>query len=80
MTEKLKPCPFCGGKANFRIVRVGEDSYKYRLSCSNPKCFCSSSLSYSTREEAVNAWNNRPIENELVEKISKLESEKQEIA
>ena len=64
MTEDLKPCPFCNGKANLRSVRVDEDSYIYQISCSNPKCFCSSALFYLTLEEAVADWNNRPLEKE----------------
>ena len=52
MTEKLKPCPFCGGKAMYATYK----NFKY-IRCRN----CNSvSDFYKTIEESENAWNKRP--------------------
>ena len=60
MTEKLKLCPFCGGEAF--LVDDDEKNYGVFIACS--KC-CSSSGIFKTKDEALIAWNSRPIENEL---------------
>ena len=72
MTEenKLKTCPFCGSEAF--LVDDDEKNYGVFIACS--KC-CSSTGIFKTKDEALVAWNSRPIENELNEKIEKLERE-----
>lgn len=30
---KLRPCPFCGGKAKFRIFEHNAMAYKYQIEC-----------------------------------------------
>ena len=67
MTEELKPCPFCGGEA-----KCIEFYGLYHVICCN--CHIAGK-DCSTRESAVSAWNTRLIENELSEKIEKLEAE-----
>ena len=68
MTDKLKHCPFCGGKAEI------SDGAIY---C--PVCEISFANERETGAEAIKEveelWNARPIENELSEKIKKLEAE-----
>ena len=54
MTEELKPCPFCGGEA-----KCIEFYGLYHVICCN--CHIAGK-DCSTRESAVSAWNNRPIE------------------
>ena len=54
MTEELKPCPFCGGEA-----KCIEFYGLYHVICCN--CYIAGK-DCSTRESAVSAWNNRPIE------------------
>lgn len=71
MTEQLKPCPFCNGKARIQTCDCDDVSF-WKVTCENPKCFCSSAFFYSTREEAVAAWNDRPIENEKDAEIARL--------
>ena len=71
MTEKLKTCPFCGGEAEFNSDEFGEG-----VCCES----CGASLSNGVygekgRKLASADWNSRPIENELHEKIEKLERE-----
>ena len=52
MTEELKPCPFCGGKAMYATYK----KFKY-IRCRN----CNSvSDFYKTIKESENAWNKRP--------------------
>ena len=71
MTECLKSCPFCGGEAEFNSDEFGEG-----VCCE----YCGASLSNGVygekgRKLASADWNSRPIENELNEKIEKLETE-----
>lgn len=64
MDEKLKPCPFCGGKANIIVV----EPHKHFLAKFMPdyeggafvECSgCTCALSAESREEAIEAWNRR---------------------
>ena len=71
MTEELKPCPFCGGEA-----KCIEFYGLYHVICCN--CHIAGK-DCSTRESAVSAWNTRPIEDELVEKIGKLKAKKKRL-
>lgn len=51
MSDELKPCPFCGGEAEF-ISGVGF----FCVSCS----FCCGETNlYNTGQEAIDAWNRR---------------------
>ena len=60
MTEKLKPCPFCGGEAEFNSDEFGEGVY-----CKS----CGATLRNGVygeygRKLASADWNSRPIEDE----------------
>lgn len=60
MTEKLKPCPFCGGKVKAPIIFETIDSpkkqYLWLVICHN----CGSSSAYDfTEEKVVEKWNAR---------------------
>ena len=52
---KLKPCPFCGGKAESGTLRTS-DGVKFLVECSN--CGVATLLYYDT-EKAAGAWNRR---------------------
>jgi len=52
MTDTLRPCPFCGGEAEY--CHAGRAAYAW-ISCVN--CLAS--------QPDVKAWNHRPIEDEL---------------
>ncbi len=63
MTEKLKPCPFCGGRASIRAVTPvhSSDAKKYGygdyfVMCEN--CLTTSN-NYNTEERAAEHWNRR---------------------
>ena len=53
MMAELKPCPFCGGKAEISLY-LGN----YGVAC----CECPGAVincRYQTKEEAIKAWNRR---------------------
>ena len=53
MTEqKLKPCPFCGGKAETYPYYFNE----WYIGCG--ECSCDLGV-FDTKEEAIEAWNKR---------------------
>ena len=61
MSEKLKPCPFCGGNASLHFDPEGvKDTmgrkWAYTITCN--RCAASSGLCFSM-EQAVDAWNRR---------------------
>ena len=75
MTEKLKPCPFCGGKAEVSY----QDDVFFRRRLYSVKCGeysdCMGSMGWcNTEEEAVELWNRRvpvKISRRFFRKISK---------
>ena len=66
MTENLKRCPRCGAEAYLAEMDDGFRVY----------CLCGFRTDvFKTRGRATAVWNKRSIENELIEKIEKLEAE-----
>ena len=62
ISEKIKPCPFCGSEAEIEDNSLSNLKY-FTVKCSNENCgasvhFCGKSES---REEILSAWNNRTI-------------------
>lgn len=58
MSEALKPCPFCGGKA--KLMTMEYDGQKYY------GVFCTANMehghfitNYGIKEEAIEVWNGR---------------------
>ena len=56
MSNKLKPCPFCGGEAVMTYSNKG-----FQIFCDNEDCILNALEMYNknTEDEAVEAWNNR---------------------
>lgn len=62
---ELKPCPFCGGRAEI-------DSYEtfawcertYIVGCGNDNCLVSPSVKGEIKSETIEAWNRRVGEEE----------------
>lgn len=60
MENKLKPCPFCGGKAKLRETTYGNNCDAYVVWCGNRDCEVSPTTKYRRwRKEAIEAWNRR---------------------
>lgn len=52
MSDKLKPCPFCGGRA----MLSGCENWQWTVICNE----CDSLIGYNeTEQEAIDAWNWR---------------------
>ena len=58
MSEKLKPCPFCGGEAMEREATYYHNT-RYYIQCT--KCGAGSAFSLS-EQGAIDAWNTRAYE------------------
>ena len=58
--DKLKPCPFCGGKAELLIVpgrfKSGLSSSGWLVKCTNG---CCNQMPYTSDHDAKEAWNRR---------------------
>lgn len=59
MTEKLKPCPFCGGEARVaHCITCGYDSYW--VECANRiDCGCKVEPVTDVKAIAIMKWNRR---------------------
>ena len=65
MSERvLKPCPFCGGKAELSSVRVGgkDASYVYCKRCGSRGEYFWVNPKYAGVEKSIEAWNRRVTE------------------
>ena len=67
MSIELKPCPFCGGKAerkeSYKITGSGKLSKlipQYYIKCGNKDCgLFVATCNRDTEEEAIEIWNRR---------------------
>ena len=63
---KLRPCPFCGGKAISHYIPPHRhfiaDMPDYDGSGFVECCVCTAVLSAATEEDAIKAWNRRTHE------------------
>ena len=66
MTEKLKPCPFCGGEVRVTDVippRLYIEDTAYCVFCASCDLLFGFDMDYggefATEKEAVEAWNRR---------------------
>lgn len=71
MSEKLKPCPWCGGPP--RMWGAQDGSNLENIGCANEGCpVFEPSTGYLEFEDAVRIWNHRPLEQQLVEALKGL--------
>jgi Lar family restriction alleviation protein len=72
VSMEIKLCPYCGSEA-----RVLRHSYidnnmgnEWCVVCQNPDGVCNARIPYeSTEQSAMEAWNNRPAEKELLDAL-----------
>lgn len=62
MTEKLKPCPFCGGEAE-----IIEEGIGFNIKCAD--CYAEMTPFVTDKREAIKMWNTRPIEDDLQKEL-----------
>ena len=53
MTEKLKPCPFCGGN----VEKIG-GSWNLSIQCRKWRT-CGARMTHAKEKIAIKAWNRR---------------------
>ncbi len=73
MSEEIKPCPFCGGKAE---MILHSNWYGY-IECCNDECLACGPMG-DTEKEAIQNWNQRPYDFDMpaiVKKVQQLEAE-----
>jgi Lar family restriction alleviation protein len=69
MSDKLKPCPYCGSEAE--LVR-GAASFGWYVACTD----CIAAGAWDLGESgATERWNTRPREDALVAKVERLREE-----
>lgn len=62
MNSELKPCPFCGGKAQI-IYTERNDMYSVRCADEYRNCnIMPETLHFAIEREAIDAWNIRAVE------------------
>ncbi|MBR1439053.1 MAG: Lar family restriction alleviation protein [Synergistaceae bacterium] len=60
MSEELKPCPFCGGRARVCEVKIYEYVPALKIECED--CHCSTNAFYASKKiELKEAWNRRDV-------------------
>lgn len=67
MTNKLKPCPFCGGKAAINEIQFGVNRGGSCVECT--KCQASTNIDFGFKENFVSNWNRRTTQDELIQTI-----------
>lgn len=61
MSEKLKPCPFCGVEAEYLGTYEDEDGFKlHQVGCPSDLCIGDCFAIGVTKKQAIEAWNKRP--------------------
>jgi len=69
--SELKLCPFCGCEAKISLIQIAEDETASFVSCT--ECFAKTDgyeAPFGEPEAAAGEWNNRPIEDALVEALN----------
>ena len=72
MSEELKPCPFCGGKALY--CPPDYQDARHIVICNGYDCIARPSMHASSRKHVITDWNTRPVEDALRAKVAYLES------
>ena len=54
--DKMKPCPFCGGKAIIHDFKPFREKRLWYISCHDCEI---EQINYLSEQEAIEAWNRR---------------------
>lgn len=54
---ELKPCPFCGGKAEIKVSKKHK-KFPFRVVCKRLSC-AAKTARWNKLDGAINAWNRR---------------------
>lgn len=65
MTDKLKPCPFCGGQAKVSLQHYDCDN-NYVVTCINCE---TSGWTVAGESNAISWWNHRPREDAMMRAV-----------
>ena len=61
--DVLKPCPFCGKKAEIKRIGRSCTTNFYMVTCFTSRCYgrqyTYGTSPFTNKEEAVNSWNRR---------------------
>lgn len=63
MTDRIKPCPFCGGEA--RIISDLAEMFNY-VTCLD--CYCRTQV-FTMKARAIEKWNTRKPMDRIVEQL-----------
>jgi len=63
MTDELKPCPFCGGKAELHMQNSTDPNSFWFIRCSNDECLIDTEL--DGRDVIIKCWNTRHNSDEI---------------
>lgn len=74
MSIELRPCPFCGETEGMTYVPFHGE---YEVRCSS--CQSRGPSPRTTSNHSIEAWNTRPIEDALNNRIAELESKNQRL-
>jgi Lar family restriction alleviation protein len=64
MSDILKPCPFCGGKAELHLFQMHAEDEPYAASISCPECGVNGAEEWMVdgkdfKQRAIKKWNRR---------------------
>ncbi len=79
MSEELRPCPFCGGKAITATFLDYDDLEYMPLDTIEPEVTCENERCINGWWLSPNDWNTRPIEDALRARIAELEAKNEKI-
>ena len=72
-SDRLLPCPFCGGEAWLREHTALNGETNYYVECGYIECGVSPETSiFVTSEEAINAWNTRKPMKRIMERLEEV--------
>ena len=76
----LKCCPFCGGEADVSLTN--QHDKLFIVGCNTPMCYGNINhftMSFVSKESAINTWNTRAPMANIVEKLEEAEKKGYEL-